>query len=90
MNYHERLTKHAEARLQQRGIPPLMLPVVMAYGVEQYQKGGTTVWSLPKASAKRLRRELKELLNRMDALSDTYFVEDEAGTVITAGHRHNS
>lgn len=89
MNHQARLTKHAEERLQQRGIPPLMLPIVMAYGQEQYQKGGTTVWVLPKKSAKRLRRELKDLLSRMDALSDTYFVENDAGTVITAGHQYN-
>lgn len=84
-----RLTKHAQVRLQQRGIPALMLPIILAYGSESYQKGGTSAWCLPSSVLKKLRRELKEILSRLDSLENAYFVENEAGTVITVGHQFN-
>lgn len=82
------LSHHARVRLQQRAIPALMLPLIASYGKERYQRGGTTVWHLPHKSAQRLRRELKDILTRLDALTDMYFVEGDSGTIVTAGHAY--
>jgi hypothetical protein len=84
---YKNISNHAQQRLKQRGIPELMLNLLVQYGRDEYQKGGTTVWRLSRKAAKRLRQDLKEVLGRLDALADTYFVEATDGTVITAGHQ---
>lgn len=80
------LTEHAGQRLQQRSIPEMMLKLLMLYGEEKLQKGGTRVLRLPKDSQKALRKELKHVLNHLDSLSDSYMVLADDGVVITAGH----
>lgn len=82
------LTKHAEKRLQQRGIPEEMLLFISLYGEEISQKGGSHEHRLTKQAVKTLRKDLKKVLKHLDSLSNTYFIEGAAGKIITAGHKH--
>ena len=57
-------TKHAEARAQQRGIPPLIDQLLDLYGHEQYDGNGAVVVFLDKDSIRRMERESATVLSR--------------------------
>lgn len=81
------LSRHAEQRMQQRAIPPLMVDLLYRYGREQQQSGSTVIF-FDKRSRERARKALEDMSQRFDKLSDTYLVEaDDSGTTITVGHR---
>lgn len=82
------LTQHAEARLQQRAIPELMLPLLFTYGEMQYQSGGVHRWYLPHRRRKQLRKQLKKLIDHFDSLENCYCVEAD-GKVITIAHEYD-
>jgi len=79
-------TKHAQKRLQQRGIPPFIIDLLLDFGECQHQKGGDILYFNTK-SKKQLHTYLgqngKKLLSEY---SDIYAVVSD-GTVITCGHR---
>lgn len=78
-------TKHAAQRAQQRAIPPEMVALLLGYGEVRDQKSGTQVLQMSRREIERLRRDLKMLLGRLDALKDVYAVLD-GDTVITLAH----
>lgn len=82
------LTHHAAKRLQQRGIPESVLPLLFEYGEEEYDHHGTMMLYFNKRSRQRLSKvvpndELKRLENALNA----YVVLDKDGSVVTVGHR---
>jgi len=80
-------TKHAEARMQQRAIPPLMVDLLHRYGREDYQNGSSICY-LDKRGSQRALKALRETLDRFEKLSNTYVVlSADDGTEITIGHR---
>lgn len=81
-------TKHAALRAQQRSIPDIMLPILLMFGEEDYQKGGTQVLRISKRKRKVIRKGLERTLKHLDSLSDTYLVLSEDGKVITVGHQY--
>lgn len=81
------LTKHAALRSQQRSIPEVMLPILLIYGEECVQKGGSQVLRIPRSKQKALRKGLERALKHIDSLGDNYMVLSEDGTVITVGHQ---
>ena len=81
-----RLTHHAEARMQQRAIHPLMIELLYLYGREQQQNGSTMLF-LDKRARDKARQALQEVKQRFDKLCDAYLVQaDDDGTIITVGH----
>ncbi|RTE66109.1 hypothetical protein EH243_08290 [Amphritea opalescens] len=80
------ITQHARKRLKQRAIPDAMASLIINYGKEMYQKGGTYKYQLTKRDAKHLKQDLNRVLNHLDSLSDTYLIESEDGRIITVGH----
>lgn len=60
MNY--RYTKHAQRRLQQRGIPDMAVRLICKYGKRSYSNGGES-YCINKKSHLRLEKDLKERLN---------------------------
>ena len=84
------LSRHAEQRMQQRGIPRQAVDVVLAYGrVSHDHRGGCVVW-LDKRARARLRREAgQRILRRLEKHLNAYAVTDPAdGKVLTVGHRY--
>lgn len=82
------MTHHAARRLQQRGIPEDVLPLLMRYGEHEYDKRGARVVYLTHKSRQRLRRSLgAETYVRLAPTLDVYAVIDTDGAVLTVGHR---
>lgn len=81
-----KLTHHAESRMRQRAIPPLMIELLYLYGREQQQNGSTMLF-LDKRAREKARQALHEVRKRFDKLCDAYLVQADCdGTVITVGH----
>ncbi len=83
------LTKHANVRMQQRGIPPLIVEWLTSYGASRHDHRGTEILYFDKHSRKALAKVVgEEVVSRLAGLLDTYVVVADDGVVITAGHRY--
>ena len=82
------LTHHADVRIQQRGIPPLIIDLLMNYGRLTRHKGAD-VYFLDSESRKSLKRDIGSLVyKRLQDLLDAYVVVADDGLVITAAKRY--
>ena len=82
------MTHHAARRLQQRGIPEDVLPLLMRFGAHEYDKRGARVVYLTQKSRQRLRRRLgSKTYDRLEPTLDVYAVVGADGAVVTVGHR---
>ncbi|MDP6653743.1 MAG: DUF4258 domain-containing protein [Gammaproteobacteria bacterium] len=83
------LTRHAENRMQQRGINRQAVDYVLAYGRKSYDHHGCRVVWLDKQARLRIHEEEgHEVVRKLDKCFNTYAVIDQNGTVITVGHRY--
>jgi hypothetical protein len=83
------ITPHAQTRLQQRGIPPLVLQWLDAYGTERHDWHGAVIRHFTKQSRRRLERDIgREPVRRMHEYLNAYAVYGSDGSLITAGHRY--
>ncbi|ADE13967.1 conserved hypothetical protein [Nitrosococcus halophilus Nc 4] len=80
------LTKHAQNRMQQRGIPPLAVELLMAYGRIEYQNGSQLLY-FDNRSFKRVCKKLDAARKNIEQLAKAYLVIGENGQVITTSHR---
>ena len=84
------LTDHARIRMQQRGIPPAALEMLLDYGREAYDhRHGCRVVLFDK----RCRRKLAErigarAIRSLERHLNAYAVVASDGAVVTVGHRH--
>jgi hypothetical protein len=84
------ITLHAHTRMQQRGLPPLVLHWLDAYGNESHDGRGAVIRHFTKQSRRRLERDVgREPVRRMHEFLDAYAVYGSDGTLITAGHRYD-
>jgi hypothetical protein len=82
------LTTHARVRMQQRGIPPVALEVLLDYGREAHDHRGCRIVRFDKRSRKRAARALGEsLFRRVERFLDAYAVVGPDDAVVTVGHR---
>jgi hypothetical protein len=81
------VTRHAVARMQQRGIPPAILERVLRHGRERHDHHGGVILTIDKAARERLHRAGEARGPELDRLADVYVVVAE-GVVVTVGHRH--
>ena len=83
------VTIHARARMQQRGLPPMIRGWLEDYGSERYDGRGARVLYFDKAARRRIERDLgREPVRRMEDWLDAYLVVDDYGIVITVGRRY--
>ena len=82
-------TYHAEARAQQRGIPPLVVQWLDQFGEEEYDGHGGILRFFSHASRRALEREVgRAPVRKLHEYLDIYKVESSYdGSVITIGHR---
>ena len=81
-------SKHAETRMQQRGISPLAVELYHIYGREQYQDGASVLY-LDDRARRKAKRALEDALKRFDKISDAFVVVGaDDGKAITVGHRY--
>jgi hypothetical protein len=80
------LSTHARVRMQQRGISPEALQILLELGQVSPAPGGRQLLFLDHAHRKELGRRGKRIRER-DRLKRLYAITDEHGTVVTVGHR---
>jgi hypothetical protein len=83
------LTRHAELRMQQRGIPRQAIDYVLAYGRASHDHHGARIVWLDKRSRARLgREEGRVVLRKLDKHLNAYAIVGMDGAVLTVGHRY--
>lgn len=81
------VTSHAEKRMKQRGIPPLVLDWLYEYGESNYDNRGAEKLFFTKRSLRILKREIGSIIYRkVEHLLNCYLVDID-GVVITVGRR---
>jgi hypothetical protein len=82
------LTHHASKRMQQRGIPERVLPLLFEYGKEEYDHHGTMLLYFNKRARQRLAKAMpQDELKHIQRALNAYAVLDQNGAVVTVGHR---
>ena len=81
------ISTHARVRMQQRGISPQALELLLDLGSTAPAPGGRQVVFVERAERKELGRRAKRIPGR-DRLKRLYAVTDAHGTVVTVGHRY--
>jgi hypothetical protein len=80
------LTHHAAIRSQQRGIPPLIVNLVMSYG-KMIQRRGSSVYFLDKLTRRNLKKEIGSIAyKRLDDLLDANVVANDRAVVTIGKH----
>lgn len=82
------VTEHAQARLQQRGVPPVMLELLDRFG-SSMRCGGAERLFFDKAAIKRLRKYLggERGLKAVERWLGVYAVVGDNGRLVTVGHQ---
>lgn len=80
-------TMHALKRMDQRAIPPDFVELLGCFGVHLAAGKDVEQVRLPKRETDRLRKRLKDLLQRWDHLVDVYAVVSTKDVLITTAHR---
>jgi hypothetical protein len=83
-----RLTQHAEARMQQRGISQKALESLLQHGVAAHDhRGAKIVFFDKKAKSRLLTGSGRDTYRSLEKHLDVYAVVANDGSVITVGHR---
>lgn len=82
------MTLHAQARLQQRGIPPTVVESLLDFGHEAHDHRGSRIIHFDHRARQQLRRQVgTESYKRIEPHLDAYAVVADTGEVIIVGHR---
>ena len=81
------LSPHARVRMQQRGVSPEALELLLELGATAPAPGGKQIVFIERAQRRELGRRGKCISGR-DRLKRLYAVTDEHGIVVTVGHRY--
>ena len=81
------MTKHAKIRAQQRGIPPIVVDLLIEYGTEARAGLQATTHYFDKAARRRLQVYAGRLSSLFEEYLDYYAIVAEDGSVITVAPR---
>lgn len=82
------ITQHAQARLQQRGIPASVVESLLAYGRQAHDHRGGTILFFDHRARNKLRHQVADdTYRQIEAHLDTYAVVGSDGAIVTVGHR---
>ncbi|MFM0140436.1 hypothetical protein [Caballeronia grimmiae] len=81
------LSKHAAVRLQQRGIAPLIVDLLLQFGATERSGGDTTTYYFDKPARRRLRAYAGPLARLLEGHLDYYAVVGADGTIVTTAPR---
>jgi hypothetical protein len=85
----ERLTEHAAVRARQRGVDPIVLDCLLAYGTAVHDHQGGEIVVFDRKAFRRLERAVDATLVRRVADQRTlYAVRGMDGALVTVGHRY--
>lgn len=81
-------SRHARIRCQQRGIPPLVVDLLLQFGTRERASTGTSKVFLDKGGRRRVKAYAGALASQLEDHLDVYLVVNDAGDVlVTAAHR---
>lgn len=81
-------TRHAQARIQQRGIPPLIIDWLLKYGCSSSDHRGGERFFFDRASRKALAHDVGDVIVRkVEQYLNAYMVV-VAGELVTVGYRY--
>jgi hypothetical protein len=83
------LTTHARVRMQQRGIPPAALDVLLDWGREAHDHRGCRIVRFDKRTRRRAARVLGDTYRRVERWLDAYAVVGPDDAVVTVGWRRS-
>jgi hypothetical protein len=82
------VSNHARARMQQRGVPPVLIELLDVYGATQYDHCGAAVRYFNKAARRRLEAgEGRAVYRAVEAKLNVYAVVARDGCLVTVGRR---
>ena len=81
------VSRHARARMQQRGIARSAVECLLDFGREHHDHRGAVVLMLDRAALQRMARTGAVRREQVDALRGLYAVVAADGSVCTVGHR---
>jgi uncharacterized protein DUF4258 len=88
---HSPLTTHARTRMQQRGISPTALELLLDFGRETHDHRGCRIVRFDKRSRRRALRVLgRERYRRLERCFNAYAVVAADDAVLTVGHRYRA
>jgi hypothetical protein len=80
-------SKHARIRAQQRGIPPLVVDLLLDFGATKHDHRGAEIHYFDRKSKKRLAANCGgQVVGHLGHLLDAYLVVSDA-MIVTVGHR---
>jgi len=81
------ISRHADARLRQRGIQSEVIRALLAFGEPISDGRGGTIFRLSRDSQRELRAEIPRAdFARLERYADVYAVVSGDDTLITAAH----
>lgn len=82
------LTVHARARMQQRGISPTAIELLLDFGRETHDHRGCRIVHFDKRSRRRVQRALgPERYRQLERYFNAYAVVAADDAIVTVGHR---
>lgn len=81
------MTRHANARSQQRAISPMLIDLLLQFGKSEAAGSGAAKMYFDKQARKRIATYAGPLARLLDQHLDVYAVIGEGFEVITVGHR---
>lgn len=81
------MTKHAQIRSQQRGIPPVMVDLLLQFGVTESAGDGANKMFFDKSARRKVESYFGPLAPLINQHLDLYAVVGADDQVITVGHR---
>ncbi len=82
------ITHHAQARLQQHGIPAIVIERLLDFGHQMHDHRGGTILFFDHRARNTLRRQIaSDSFKQIESHLDIYAVLGSDGVVVTVGHR---
>lgn len=81
------MTTHSQVRSQQRGIPPMIIDLILQFGSTESAGDGARKMFFDKAARRRLHSYAGALAPMLEEHLDSYAVVSQDDQVITVGHR---
>jgi len=81
------ISKHAQIRTQQRGIPESVVELILDYGSPNDVKGKAIAFEVTGETINSLLSQVKSLLHNIEKLRNKVVLVSEDGKVITAYHK---
>jgi len=79
-------TAHSIIRSQQRGIPPIMLDLLLQFGCREHDHSGAEIVYFDRRSKKRIESYAGGLISKLSEHLDCYAVVAD-GEIVTVGVR---